>query len=105
MTPKQVPPLRFCDLGRASDVWFRAVLGPHGDLTQDVLKRQVKVQNEMKTKREKSMAAMAIAKTLTEYSRITGTMVARSSSVRVIALSNLSQFPPLLIHVGSDRLR
>ena len=32
-------------------------------------------------------------------SRVAGTIVERSSSVRVIALSNLSQFPPLLMHV------
>ena len=33
-------------------------------------------------------------------SRVAGTMVARSSSVRVIAHSNLSQLPPLLMYVG-----
>ena len=33
-------------------------------------------------------------------SRVTDTMVARSSSVQVIACSNPSQVPPLLMHVG-----
>ena len=33
-------------------------------------------------------------------SRVAGTMVARSSSVRAIAHSNLSQVPPLHMHVG-----
>ena len=32
-------------------------------------------------------------------------MVACSSSVRAVACSNLSQVPPLHMHVGSDRLR
>ena len=34
------------------------------------------------------------------YSRVAGTMVARSSSVRAVARSNLSQVPPLHMHVG-----
>ena len=33
-------------------------------------------------------------------SRVAGTMVARSSSVRAIARSNPSQVPPLHMHVG-----
>ena len=33
-------------------------------------------------------------------SRVAGTMVVHSSSVRVIACSNPSQLPPLLMHVG-----
>ena len=33
-------------------------------------------------------------------SRVVGTMVVRSSSVRVIVRSNPSQVPPLLMHVG-----
>ena len=33
-------------------------------------------------------------------SRVAGTMVARSSSVRAIARSKLSQVPPLHMHVG-----
>ena len=36
----------------------------------------------------------------TRRSRVAGTMVARSSSVRVIARLNPSQVPPLLMHVG-----
>ena len=35
-------------------------------------------------------------------SRVAGTMVARSSSIRMIARSNLKQLPPLLIHVGKS---
>ena len=33
-------------------------------------------------------------------SRVAGTMVVRSSSVRAVAHSNLSQVPPLHLHVG-----
>ena len=33
-------------------------------------------------------------------SRVAGTMVARSPSVRAVAHSNLSQVPPLHMHVG-----
>ena len=33
-------------------------------------------------------------------SRVAGTMVAHSSSVRAVARSNLSQVPPLHMHVG-----
>ena len=36
----------------------------------------------------------------TTLSRAAGTMLARSSSVRVIACSNPSQVPPLYMHVG-----
>ena len=35
-----------------------------------------------------------------QLSRVAGTMVARSSSVRAVARSNLSQVPPLHMHVG-----
>ena len=35
-----------------------------------------------------------------EVSRVAGTMVAHSSSIRAVAHSNLSQVPPLHMHVG-----
>ena len=35
-----------------------------------------------------------------DVSRVAGTMVVRSSSVHAVARSNLSQVPPLHMHVG-----
>ena len=44
--------------------------------------------------------SIELNKLLPKVSRVAGTMVVRSSSVRVITHSNLSQVPPLRMHMG-----